>query len=613
MPDDLTDPPTSGGRRVARDPDTGEPIAVDALLSRVADRSAKIAFLQEMTGALAKAESLSELLDKTAEIAQRHLPYEVCSTHLVDPQTGRITVVLGSGPLFETIGTRELRIGEGIVGWVVQNGKIANVPDVRLDPRYIESKGRIRSELAVPLRSRGRTVGVFNLESTELAAFGEYDEQIFSILAAHISASLERMELYREAIERARRLAALNQIARAIAAPLTLERIFDIVAEEVHRLMPHDRTMLALHLPDRGEMELVGVRGVKSGALGPGTRFRPSETLMRTERPLLLEISQADEAIRERLRELGIDSYVAVPIRLEGEFVAQLNLAWKGSPKLPEGSLDFLSSLGSHLAVVLKNARLYDKLGRSDAALSRTQDELIQSAKLAAVGELAAGVAHELNNPLTGILGYTQWVLLELAKSNRDGDESMRTRMEKIEREVLRCKEIVQNLLNFSRAQERGATTMERLSVNAVVDATLHVTDHALEIARVKLVRGLAEDLPPVMGNANQLQQVFTNVVINASKAMPGGGTLTVETAHDVPAGRVHVRFRDTGHGMSKDVLARIFEPFFTTRSVGEGTGLGLSVSYGLVKAHGGEITAESGEGKGTTFTVSLPTTAPSR
>jgi signal transduction histidine kinase len=152
-------------------------------------------------------------------------------------------------------------------------------------------------------------------------------------------------------------------------------------------------------------------------------------------------------------------------VLLEGEFVAQLNLAWKGEPTLAEGGLEFLSSLGSHLAVVLKNARLYEQLDRSDAKLLRTQDELIQSAKLAAVGELAAGVAHELNNPLTGILGYTQWVLLEVNKTPEQ--EPIRTRLEKIEREVLRCKEIVQNLLNFSRTQDRAATA--RLDVNAVV------------------------------------------------------------------------------------------------------------------------------------------------
>jgi two-component system NtrC family sensor kinase len=302
---------------------------------------------------------------------------------------------------------------------------------------------------------------------------------------------------------------------------------------------------------------------------------------------------------------------VAVPIRLEGEFVAQLNLAWRGPAKFPDGALDFLSALGSHLAVVLKNSRLGEKLTLSDAALVETQDSLIQSAKLAAVGELAAGVAHELNNPLTGILGYTQWVLLEVTKSMEKGIETgnlepIRTRLQKIEREVLRCKEIVQNLLNFSRSQDRPV--MEKLDINAVLEATLGVTEHQLELAKVTLTRKLGANLPGVGGNANQLQQVFTNIVINACKAMPEGGALAV-TSREVGA-CVEIAFADTGHGMPKAVLARVFEPFFTTRKVGEGTGLGLSVSYGLVEAHGGEIVVESVEGKGSTFTIRLPAAA---
>lgn len=597
---------------MARDPaSAGEPV-VDDLVGRIADRSAKIAFLQDMTGALARADSLGELLDRTAEIAQQHLPYEVCSTHLVDPETGRITVVLGSGPLFDTVATPPLRLGEGIVGWVVQNGLLANVPDVQKDPRYIPSSRRIRSELAVPIRARGAVVGVFNLESAQSATFTAYDEQIFSILAAQIGASLERVELFREAVARARRLEALNRIARAVAGPLTLNRIFEIVADELTRLIPHDRTTLALHDSAQGEMEIVGVQGDAREA-GIGTRFATNPTVARTDRPVELTVDALAEPIRVKLAALGLSNYIAVPIRLEDELVAQLNLSWRGPARMPDGGLDFLSALGSQLAVVLKHARLNDKLTKSDNALVKTQDRLIQSAKLAAVGELAAGVAHELNNPLTGILGYTQWLLLEASKNVEGGIPAkdvgpMCTRLEKIEREVLRCKDIVQNLLNFSRSQESWGDKgppMERLPINNVVEATLGVTDHQLELAKVKVERRLGENLPAVDGNANQLQQVFINIVINASKSMPGGGTLVVTTRKDGHA--VLVSFQDDGTGMPASVRDRIFEPFFTTRKVGEGTGLGLSVSYGLVKAHGGEITVESAEGKGSTFTIRLP------
>ncbi len=593
-------------------PSMVRPSSVVELERLLADRSAKISFLQEMTGALAAADSLGELLDRTAEIAQEHLPYEVCSTHLVDPESGRITVVLGSGPLFETISTTSLKVGEGVVGWVVENGRIANVADVRKDSRYIASSSRILSELAVPIPLRGRTVGVFNLESTAVGAFTAYDEQIFSILAAQIGASMERVDLYREALERARRLATLNQIARAIADPTTLDRIFDVVADELARRIPNDRTSLALYLPESSEMQIVGVRGL-IGGLGPGTRFTTSLPLSKMEGPTYFGLADADVAIRPRLEEVGIANWVAVPIRLDGEFVAQLTLAWQGPMRLNEGGEEFLGALASHLAVVLKNARLHDKLTLSDEALVRTQGRLIQSSKLAAVGELAAGVAHELNNPLTGILGYTQWILHEwirLTQEERTAEslEAMRVRLQKIEREGLRCKEIVQNLLNFSRSQD--PTASEPIDLNAIVEATLSVTEHQLHLTNVRVVKELRPGLPPIEGNANQLQQVFTNIVINAAKAMPGGGRLAIATDCSSDRRRVHVAFEDTGLGMPRSVQERIFEPFFTTRKVGEGTGLGLSVSYGIVKAHRGEITVASKEGEGSTFTVTFPAIA---
>ena len=374
--------------------------------------------------------------------------------------------------------------------------------------------------------------------------------------------------------------------------------------------MPSDRTSLSVFDPQTGEMTLIGVRGAQESGSTVGDRFRPSTMMLRAERPVSFERRDASPTMGEALAKLKLDTYVAIPIRLEGEFVAQLNIAFKGPVKLPEGGFDFLSALGSHLAVVIKNARLYEQLTVSDAQLVRTQDRLIQSAKLAAVGELAAGVAHEINNPLTGILGYTQWALLEMSRYvdegiPKGGIDPIRTRLEKIEREVLRCTEIVQNLLNFSRAHDPAVT--EPLDVNAVVEATLNVTEHQLGMNKV-VVKQHRGDVPAVEGNFNQLQQVFTNIVINGAKAMPAGGTLVVETGHDPATQRVRIVFRDAGVGMSRQILERIFEPFFTTRPVGEGTGLGLSVSYGLVQAHGGEITVESAEGKGSIFTVALPT-----
>jgi signal transduction histidine kinase len=244
--------------------------------------------------------------------------------------------------------------------------------------------------------------------------------------------------------------------------------------------------------------------------------------------------------------------------------------------------------------------------------LKQTQSRLVQSGKMAAVGELAAGVAHELNNPLAGILGYAQYALEKMKKRTSDvvkcEDHPQITQyIEYIERESKRCKTIVQNLLKFSRASK---TEMAEVDINDVIKETLIFNEHQLTINNILLNKNLLHNLPKVKGNANQLQQVFTNIVINAQKAMPGGGQLDITSRYvngDSGSGNIEVDVRDTGCGIPKESLGKIFDPFFTTRKVGEGTGLGLSLSYGIIKDHGGEIKVKSEVNEGSTFTVILP------
>ena len=225
---------------------------------------------------------------------------------------------------------------------------------------------------------------------------------------------------------------------------------------------------------------------------------------------------------------------------------------------------------------------------------------------MAAIGQLAGGVAHELNNPLTGVLIYAKRLFKKVDDSTlrdnaalRDFPESLRL----INEAALRCKDITDSLLTFSR---QAGLEFAPLDVNEVIENTLTLIKSQLKSYRITLVQEWQPDLPPVVGNANQLQQVFTNLIINAQQAMPDRGELTIVTSC-VDGQFVRVRFSDTGCGIPEENLDRIFEPFFTTRPVGQGTGLGLSVSYGIIEAHGGFIEVESKVGVGSTFTVRLP------
>lgn len=260
------------------------------------------------------------------------------------------------------------------------------------------------------------------------------------------------------------------------------------------------------------------------------------------------------------------------------------------------------------------NRNLEEKIIERTQQLEEAQAQLVQSEKLSAIGQLAAGVAHELNNPLGGILGYAQFTLEKLSKNDaknttkKEIDAYIRY-VGDIEAQARRCKTIVQNLLRFSRSSQ--GVEMEDVNVNAAIKETIAFVEHQLRLQQITLEVDLDPNLPIIQGNVGQLQQVFTNLTINGMHASEPNSIFRIESCYS-PAlgeftGAVELKFIDYGCGIKEEYFKKIFEPFFTTKEIGKGTGLGLSVSYGIIKAHQGEITVESEVGKGTTFTIILP------
>ena len=230
--------------------------------------------------------------------------------------------------------------------------------------------------------------------------------------------------------------------------------------------------------------------------------------------------------------------------------------------------------------------------------LERTQKELLHKEKLASMGQLAAGVAHEINNPLGAILLYAGM----LHEGMSDGDPR-REDVKMIMDETHRCKKIVSDLLNFSRQQEILA---QDCHLNEILEQVIGSLSHQPSFQNVRIIRNFAADLPVIQADPAQLTQVFVNLFNNAAEAMPEGGTITVGT-RALDAQRVEVTISDTGCGISEENLGKLFTPFFTTKPIGKGTGLGLSIVYGIIKMHRGQISVQSQVGKGTTFTVTLP------
>lgn len=227
--------------------------------------------------------------------------------------------------------------------------------------------------------------------------------------------------------------------------------------------------------------------------------------------------------------------------------------------------------------------------------------QLIQSEKLASLGRMAAGVAHEINNPLTGVVTFGHLLLSALP-----ADSLERKDVEVIIEQANRCSNIIKGLLGFSRA---ALTEKTEVNINDLLKGTLHIVKHRADFFNIQIIALLDESLPPVWADGLQLEQVFLNMIMNAADAMEGAGTLTISTRHVMDNGRAfaEVGFSDTGYGISGEDMPKIFEPFFTTKPVGKGTGLGLAVSHGIIEKHGGTILVKSEVKKGTSFFIRLP------
>jgi signal transduction histidine kinase len=262
--------------------------------------------------------------------------------------------------------------------------------------------------------------------------------------------------------------------------------------------------------------------------------------------------------------------------------------------KIAHGDFSFVPGIKSHDEV----GSCIEAFNRMVKELKENQDMLVQTKKLASLGTLTSGVAHEINNPLNNISTSCQILIEELDSPDKD---YLRKLLRNISVQADKARDLVRNLLEFSREK---VFAVDRVRLRELVEDTLELVQSDLP-SNVETSVQIADDIPDPMVDRSRLQQAFLNIILNAIHAMPDGGTLSVEARTE--DGAVFIDISDTGVGIPPENLNKIFDPFFTTKEVGQGTGLGLSVSYGIVKKHGGSLTVKSKEGKGTTFTITLP------
>lgn len=518
---------------------------------------------------------------------------------------------------------RRIKLGSGLIGRVAKAGERFS-PENRPDPFLFATEGSsLQKEgailcVVVPLRSSERAVGVFSSWSNQTVSLTPREKKWLEAVGCQIGLALERVQLQKSYLRREREAMALFHLSQATTSSLSIDTVVKIILNHVAEITESEGIWIMLYNPIQRVLEVVAARGFSDPISLKSLTLRPGQGVLgevfEKEKLIFVPDVRKDHRLvyRDETERSGITSMIGIPLMVKGKAIGVIGLF---SPKSVEAGrirqerLDFLTTVASQVAIAIDNVKLYQDLEQKVTELRRLQGQLIQTEKLSAIGELVSGVAHEINNPLTSVVGFTQ-LLLETTENPRD-----REFLEKIFGEAMSCSEIIRNLLTFAR---RHPAEKNYNDINDIVRKSLELKRYQLETDGIEIIENLSDSIPPVWVDPHQMQQVFFNIIHNAHQALLekkklNAGSLRLTIASEIKNGLVSISFHDTGPGILPDVLPKVFEPFFTTKEVGVGTGLGLSISYGIVKEHGGEILIENLFGEGVTFIVTFPINGPGR
>jgi signal transduction histidine kinase len=425
---------------------------------------------------------------------------------------------------------------------------------------------------------------------------------------AHVAAvSLRRKRAEDQVRYHVETLSALHGTALDLAAQRSLPELSRAILARAAGLLKANAGCIYLYRPDRDDLELAFTYNLDPGFRGSVLcrgEGLSGQVLESGQSMAVVDYSHWKGKAEPFADDASLTAVVAAPVFWSGRLLGVINVLDDSPRTFSPDDIALLERFTPLAAAALENSRLVRDLQQQMEQLKAAQAQLVQTAKLAAVGELAAGVAHEINNPLAGILAYA-----ELLLRDQPPDAPVRDALAVIVKQTLRARNIVRNLMDFARQTKPQRQVAD---INLVLSQTVDLVRQLLERRGVAIEEDYASELDPLTVDSGQMKQVFLNLVTNAVQAMPQGGTLSLRTAR--VGDEVTVSVSDTGQGVPLELRERIFEPFFTTKPVGEGTGLGLSISLGIVKEHGGRITVDSPPvppGRdglaGSVFTVWLP------
>ncbi|HTU02717.1 MAG TPA: GAF domain-containing protein, partial [Candidatus Sulfotelmatobacter sp.] len=533
-------------------------------------------------------------------------------------EAARVLVPATSRGLGDWYRSVRLELGQGVAGTVAQRRDALVVNDLPASPYVLPQlqalhpeAAEVRTSLGVPLLYQDRLLGVLLVRDKHTGEpFGEADVQILRLLAPAAAIAIENAHLYSVAQTHARQLARLTTLTRTLAAQLVPEQAIAEILAAVPALLPGAAARLRQRIGAGTEFRVAGTIGLRDAEAGAQGTVSAAEGLLRlafaSRTPIAAtdvatdpDFAAKDWAVRE-----GVVSALVVPLLRGDELVGSLGVLTHERHAFSDGEVALFQALADHAAIALENARLFDELNHSYGRLQQAQTELIRTEKLRALGQMGAGIAHDLNNMLAAILG--QLDLLRLQVRDPQILEGLRT----LETAATDGAKVVRRLQDFGR--QRGQVPLAPVELETVVREALEMTrprwrDEVQRQGHAIRVEARLEGLPPALSYAPELREALINLILNAVDAMPKGGSLRFagRAAQQDGTAWVVLEVEDTGIGMTEAIRERIFDPFFTTKGP-QGTGLGLSVVYGILERHGGRIDVVSAPGRGTTFTLRL-------
>ncbi len=465
------------------------------------------------------------------------------------------------------------------------------------------------SWLGIPLLEGDHASGILVLWNfRQKHRYDPDDVEFLQNISDQAAIAIRNARLLQETEERATRLMVVNEITRAATLTLDLDELFQRMIIQLKRVIRFEKASLAIYRPESDSFLIRKVYTDEKSADWPTEREIPArETVMKiaweTRKPFYnSSVEDTNRSPSPYLVTQGIQSAASIPIVAGDVCLGTLNLGSQQVDGFSPEQIEFLATVANSLGTALNNAYLYSQLEKSYADLKETQEHLVRSEKLRALGEMSVGVAHDFNNMLAVILGKAQ-----LLKA-RDQDPASLRGLEAIESAALEGASTVRRLQDFT--QQRANQALGPVDILQLIEETLTITrsqwkDHAQRDGVKYSIEKELEPLPVVAGDVSDLREVFTIVLLNAFEAMVHGGTLKIG-ARLADSSKVEVSFVDTGIGMSEEIRQRVFDPFFTTK-IGEGKGLGLSVAYGIITRHQGTIEVHSEVGQGTEVQICLP------